>query len=56
MAAYPGETPRPEQKRGPEARLFNVDALSDDELIFFYRNVKAAADAAAGEGLFEKPT
>jgi hypothetical protein len=39
-----GEIPQPERDRGPEVRLFNVDALSDDELIVLARSFREAAD------------
>lgn len=46
-----GEIPRPERVGPPVERLFNVDALNDDELVVIYRSIKAAADVAAEEGI-----
>jgi hypothetical protein len=43
------EIPQPERDSGPEVRLFNVDAMNDDQIIVLYRGVYSAGDIRASE-------
>lgn len=49
MIASPGEIPTASPELGPEVRLFNVDALSDDEIVVLFRGISAAANEGYDE-------
>ena len=46
------EASQPETSHTPETRLFNVDAMSDDQIVVLNRGMWAVADEIIGDKLF----
>jgi len=47
-----GEVPQPEQEGTPEVRLFNVDAMNDEQIILLNRALSATAEQETLEDSF----